>query len=124
MNESTLDVLRTHLTEVTKKGGVVDVELFAVTILSSALTQYDRRQSKRRFYNPYALSQYFAAQKRVQEEVKKKGLCKKSDRASFEELIKIMTYYFDATFSPVKKVVKQIHKYLDTGKAPSIVKAG
>lgn len=35
--------------------------------LLNALTEYDRRASKRKGYNPYALGHYFAALERVRE---------------------------------------------------------
>ena len=34
-------------------------------------TEYDRTQETKKYYNPYALSQYFAATERVLEEVQK-----------------------------------------------------
>lgn len=108
--------------EITVKGGAVTVGLFAGPVLSSALTQYDQRQSKSKYHNPYALAQYFAAANSLKDELKAKKLDDLSTPEAFASLKGMLGYYFAETFSPIKKVIKQIDQYLDTGKEPNIAK--
>lgn len=122
MNESVRDVLQGHLSEVTLAGGKVTVGLFSGPVLSSALTQYDQRQSKTRYYNQYALGQYFAAQRQLNDSLKSKRLLDLDTPEAFAALKKELGKFFSETFSPVKKVVKQVDAYLATGKAPNIAK--
>lgn len=108
--------------EVTTTAGKVTVAVFAGPVLSSALTQYDQRQSKTKYYNPYALGQYFAAANQLKDELKAKKMLDLDTPEAFESLKGLLGYYFSDTFSPIRKVIKQIDQYLQTGKAPNIAK--
>jgi hypothetical protein len=108
--------------EVTAKGGKVNVGIFAGPVLTSALTQYDKRQSRSKYHNPHALGQYFQAQSGLKDELKANKLLDLDTPEAFASLKGALGYYFSATFSPIKKVIKQIDKFLATGKVPNIAK--
>lgn len=113
------------VSEMTKAGGRVDVDLFVGPILSSFITQYDQKASSKVGYNAYALAQYFGAAERLRKELQSKKLLQQTDTASFEELKKILQAgrVFTRDFPPIKRLLKSIDEYLSSGKEPSIVPA-
>lgn len=64
--------------------------------LVSALTEYDRKQSKRKHYNPYALAQYFAALDEALEDYEVSGDINKS----------LEKYFCDRVLTVVLKAVE------------------
>jgi len=94
-------------------------------ILTGALTQYDVQQmaraAKKRggYHNANALGLYFQALERAEKDPKMRGVKKtSSDHEDLRKLIAVLSDYFDPHFPPIKKTIKQIQAFIDSGKLP------
>lgn len=85
-------------------------------ILRGHITQHDLRQSKTRYYNPYALPQYFEALERIREALK--GSLDSSSPESLEALVSSINRNF-VQFPPANALLKKIERYKGNGKPPS-----
>lgn len=98
------------------KDGRATVDLFLM-ILSSELTQYDKRLQSRE-PNIYRLGHFFKAADRAKERLKGKG--DSDDPADLELLKKALTKSFAADFPPVRRVIKKIDEYVEQGLEPML----
>ena len=108
--------------ELNEMAGPANVAMFLI-LLTSKVTQYDKRAQKSRFYNIYALGQYLEVIDKID---KKVSSIKTSDDADdLKKLKRIIGDSFTSDFSPANFVMKSIDKYLATGAIPKITgKAG
>lgn len=86
-----------------------------VSILRGLLIQYDTKQSRTRFYNPYALGQYMGAVDRVRQMVS--SVLRSAAPEDLEKLRKAVDRNFN-DFPPKKAFFKALDNYISTGKAP------
>ena len=87
-------------------------------VLSSALTQWNMR-----FGNAYSLGNLLGALHKLEDKIKEEGIL---DSATPEANARVKELLADgnifiATFFPVRKVIKMIDKYLETGRKPNHV---
>jgi hypothetical protein len=94
-------------------------------VLTGSLVQWDRNEmvkaAKRRngYYNANAMGLYLAAVSRAEKDPKMRGVKKtSSDPEDLKKLIAVLSDHFDPNFPPVKKTIKQIQAFIDTGKLP------
>ena len=85
--------------------------------LTGALTQYDKRQMRGRFYNPNALGLYLQAKQEIEKDVSRYR--KSQEPEALEALKKSIGRRFHVNdMPPAKKTIKAIDAFLATGKAP------
>ena len=94
--------------------------------LVGALTQYDQTQltrslkNPRAYHNANALALYLQAIDRVFKDRVMRGVTAKSaDPEALRKFRAAIADYFDPKFPPVKKTLKALDAFLDTGRAPN-----
>lgn len=87
-------------------------------ILSSELTQYDQRQSKGKFWNPYALGHYMKALSVIRDDVE--GLEDSDAEGDLRKLQRAISAGFTPQFPPATKVLKAIDLFLEKGLLPKM----
>ena len=105
-----------------KRTATVDTFLL---ILSGELTQYDRRQSKSKYYNRWAMGHYFDAWYRVAESVD--AVSGSDSPLALQALLEALAANFlkrdndpeKFVLPPINKIVKKINAWLTDGKYPS-----
>lgn len=83
-----------HTSETPKKNSKVDPQIHSAIV--HALTAYDRKQSTKKFYNPYALGIYFKALEEAEQLVAK--------GKSYEDALAL--HFTDRLLTPVLKALK------------------
>ena len=100
----------------TAEGAMADGSINSfLTVLAAHLTQWDMKESRKHF-NAYRLGHLLEAKDRVEQAVKSK--LKSAEHADLEMLKKVLAKIFDPKLPPVKKTIKDIDKFLQTGKPP------
>ena len=113
--EDEVTLPRHHMTGALKQA---TVRAF-LAVLSSKITRYDARISaKERMPNIYRLGHLLEAASRVEKRVKR--IIDQDTPEALETLIEAMDQDFTPNFPPVNAVKKQIRRYLETGKMPTL----
>jgi len=89
-----------------------------LTVASSKLTQYDQKLEAKQ-PSPYRLGHYLGALERVRQDVS--SVLESSSPEALALLKKSFAKHF-VSLAPINATVKQIDQYLQTGKAPSLVR--
>lgn len=92
----------------------VTVNLFLV-ILTGHLTQYDVKQSRGKYWNPYALGHYMGAANNVSDDTK--AFHERGDVEAMEALKTSLGQRF-TDLTPVRAVVRKINAWIDDAKIP------
>jgi hypothetical protein len=95
------------------------VKMFLM-VLSSKITQYDKRVSVRD-PNIYRLGLLLEAHSKAEDAAKRLDILDKDDADSLGKLKALISRNFTYDFPPAKNTVKQIDAFLATGKLPSLV---
>jgi len=104
-----------------KSSGAFDTATVSsfLDVLTSKMTQYDKRASGRPGWNPYAFGQYLAAKDKVYDDVK--AHLELDTPEAMKALKKsIGKRFLVDSFPPAKNVMKQIDAYLGSGKMPRL----
>jgi len=105
-----LEQIRIHLEGVTP-----DVDGF-ILYLTGALTSHDRKNSKKRGYNPNALSMYLGAVGKIKSDVARYS--GSGEPEALDALKKAINARFLPDMPPAKATIKAIDAFLATGKTP------
>ena len=87
-------------------------------VLSSALTRWNMR-----FGNAYSLRHLLGALHKLEDKIKEEGISDSSTPEANARVKELLAdgNIFIATFFPVRKVIKMIDKYLESGRKPNHV---
>lgn len=92
----------------------VTVNVFLV-ILTGHLTQYDVKQSRGKYWNPYALGHYMGAANNVSDDTK--AFHGRGDVEAMEALKTSLGQRF-TDLTPVRAVVRKINAWIDDARVP------
>jgi len=86
-------------------------------VLSSALTRWNMR-----FGNAYSLRHLLGALHKLEDKIKEEGISDSSTPEANARVKELLAdgNIFIATFFPVRKVIKMIDRYLESGRKPSL----
>lgn len=114
-----------HNPKATPKGRLPGTPEAFLAVLTSKVTQYDKatsaRERKRGHVNIYRLGLLLQAVDRVRGDLRVEDLTSNSPEA-LERFRKAVRTHMDADFPPAKATLKQVDQFLETGKAPSLVR--
>lgn len=114
-----------HNPKAVRRGLPGTVEAF-LAVLTSKVTQYDKatsaREAKRGGHvNIYRMGLLLQAVDRVRGDIRVQDLTSDSPEA-LESFRRAVRKHMDADFPPAKATLKQVDQFLETGKAPSLVR--